>query len=277
MKPETVYVHWSENRLLTADREFLFAEFEQLAFAAAQSNPPGSGYDKVMVTVRFDNGELYKCRLDLCQKEDQGFRSHVEGVKRFAGTDRFEQLPEYQRAGYEELVKFFDQIDWTPPVEVKSWDVSQLRPNTNITSHQRRVKAPTEAEAKLEYAKLTVSIPDGTRLVARHITDRELSYEAVVRKLIREMKKRGFRPYRLWEGEAWEGLKGLTQHQIIRLALCTDHTVLRFCTATGKKLDFKTLSFVFIWGNEQWESIADHTDHPVASEVADLIANHFEK
>ncbi|QFS87575.1 MULTISPECIES: LPD25 domain-containing protein [unclassified Marinobacter] len=114
MKPVSVLVHWSESRRFMTDNTVMpFEKFEQTARMAANDNPPGSGYDKTKITVNFDNGEEYACRLDLCQNEDCDFQSHARELIKFAGSERLASMHPETQNQYKQLADFLNQIDWS--------------------------------------------------------------------------------------------------------------------------------------------------------------------
>lgn len=93
IKPFSVLVHWSESREFENDQLLDFAEFESKALKVALSNI-NCGYDKTKVTVTFENGDEYTCRLDLACNDTLNFSHYIIGSMAYyenqkaAGTDQ---------------------------------------------------------------------------------------------------------------------------------------------------------------------------------------------
>lgn len=88
MKPITVLVHWSESPEFRDGESLPFRDFERRAAKAAADKGRGGGYDKTKITVTFDNGDTYECRLDLAEDDDTGFEQHIRETLRFYETER---------------------------------------------------------------------------------------------------------------------------------------------------------------------------------------------
>lgn len=89
-KPTTVTVQWTEADpdLLRGDTTYDFIEFECLARLVARRKGSAGGYEKTKVTVAFDDGDTYECRLDLAEHDTHGFAHHVRSYLAFAETER---------------------------------------------------------------------------------------------------------------------------------------------------------------------------------------------
>lgn len=85
-----VHVEWSESAEFKDATNYRFEEFERRALKSAKNC--NLGYFKTMIEVYWENTvEPYKCRLDLCQREDHGFAHHIKELQLFRyseGNDR---------------------------------------------------------------------------------------------------------------------------------------------------------------------------------------------
>ncbi|MDL0603638.1 hypothetical protein O3K13_06495 [Yersinia pestis] len=108
--PVEVLVHWSEARAFSK-REFTYSfdAFETLARGVAISADKEDGYFKTQITVKFDNGDEYTCRIDLGFGDEEGFRDHCIKMIRFAETPRG---AEYYAMTGEETLNFVRRIKW---------------------------------------------------------------------------------------------------------------------------------------------------------------------
>ncbi|WP_387691830.1 LPD25 domain-containing protein [Photorhabdus sp. RM71S] len=101
LTPVEVLVHWSESKILSVKEViFPFAIFEQMANKAASL--VNMGYDKTEITVRFESGEKYTCRIDLAVNDEKGFRDHCMKM-----IDFFADFPEK-----EPYLNFIRRIKW---------------------------------------------------------------------------------------------------------------------------------------------------------------------
>ncbi len=111
-KPVWVYIHWSENKAFTEKSVLTFKDFELKCNRVAKEVGYDNGYDKTKIKVLFDDGEYYECRLDLCAKEDNGFRDHCEGVAKWVGSERFMKTYGDVVKEYERLKDYINSIVW---------------------------------------------------------------------------------------------------------------------------------------------------------------------
>ncbi|MDB6374665.1 LPD25 domain-containing protein [Photorhabdus bodei] len=87
--PVEVLVHWSESKVFPVkEATFPFAIFERMANKAASL--VNEGYDKTKVTVKFDDGNEYTCRIDLAVNDEKGFRDHCMKMITFADSPKGE-------------------------------------------------------------------------------------------------------------------------------------------------------------------------------------------
>lgn len=98
-RPVTVTVHWSESGAWQKEQVVAYADFEKNAFAVALEHA-GRGYLKTKVTVTFDDGEIYQCRIDLAAHDELGFADHCLSMLAFMT---------HQRAAI---------ITWPPPAKI---------------------------------------------------------------------------------------------------------------------------------------------------------------
>lgn len=86
-RPVSVLVHWSESGAWGEEQIQPFAEFE--AQAAAVAIPyAGRGYQKTKITVNFDDGETYECRIDLSARGEHGFTDHCLAMLSYYDTEK---------------------------------------------------------------------------------------------------------------------------------------------------------------------------------------------
>lgn len=105
MKPTTVRVHWSESYFFPEEeQDYPFEEFEELALKAAMNVT--RGYEKTKVTVLFDSGEVYHCRLDLAHHVTLGYRDHMQQL--YDGY--FDECVGSEWA--ENFLEFYRRIEW---------------------------------------------------------------------------------------------------------------------------------------------------------------------
>lgn len=136
MKPTNVFVHWSESPAFGEGETVPFREFEIRAAKVAADRGAGGGYLKTKITVNFDEGSTYGCRLDLAQDDDRGFQHHMRKMLVWAETKR----------GQEELAKGF-LIDQALLDAARSMDFSPDKPAPATKRH------PVYAAALANWAK----------------------------------------------------------------------------------------------------------------------------
>lgn len=108
MKPERVYLHWSESPLLPdTGRYYDFKAFEAAALAAALEHPPGGGYYKTKITVEFDDGRSQMDRLDLAGHDTHHYKHHV--TRQIQYLQRQDKTTRERHAKY---LAFLEAIEW---------------------------------------------------------------------------------------------------------------------------------------------------------------------
>lgn len=107
-RPVTVTVHWSESGAWQKEQVVAYADFEKNAFAVALEHA-GRGYLKTKVTVTFDDGEIYQCRIDLAAHDELGFADHCLSMLAFYDTE--EGRDYYVATASEDLIAFMQGID----------------------------------------------------------------------------------------------------------------------------------------------------------------------
>lgn len=114
-RPVWVQVFWSENKLFKENSLVPFVEFESLCNQAARQVGTGNGYDKTKVKILFDDGNHYDVRLDLCEKEDTGFKSYCESMCQWIGSEKFIKTYHHDKEAlndYQELKDYLKKIEW---------------------------------------------------------------------------------------------------------------------------------------------------------------------
>lgn len=113
--PVSVLVHWSESGNFKNEELIAFDEFERRAFAAAIGHA-GRGYLKTKITVNFDDGEQYGCRLDLAARDELGFADHCRQMIAYAETE--DGARKYEQIGMISAIEFIRGIafDFNDPV-----------------------------------------------------------------------------------------------------------------------------------------------------------------
>ncbi|MBW3808161.1 DUF3560 domain-containing protein [Aeromonas jandaei] len=107
-RPVTVTVHWSESGAWQNEQAVSYADFEKTAFAVALEHA-GRGYLKTKITVTFDDGEIYQCRIDLAAHDELGFADHCLSMLAFYDTDKGRDY--YVATASEDLIAFVQGID----------------------------------------------------------------------------------------------------------------------------------------------------------------------
>lgn len=145
-RPVSVLVHWSESGAWGQDVTIPFIEFEAQAAAVAIGYTL-RGYHKTSVTVNFDDGETYQCRVDLAATDEMGFTDHCLGMLRFYETDKGRDY--YQRTNSEDLIEFVRGIDFG--IDAKLND--ERRAAGAAAEQAAREIAAIEAQAAQEKAR----------------------------------------------------------------------------------------------------------------------------
>lgn len=131
--PTTVHIQWSEaGGDLGQDRIMPFSEFEAAAAKAAAGHTTG-GYLKTMVTVQFDSGDAYECRLDLGAHEPcergfaHGIRQRIKYFESAAGRRRMAEWPESMRLDWERKYDLWKRMDFGDTERWWLWEIEDLR------------------------------------------------------------------------------------------------------------------------------------------------------
>lgn len=132
MKPTIVEVHWSEaGHPLTQGRTLPFGEFEAAAQEAAMAHRTG-GYLKTSITVHFDEGSTYGCRIDLAAYEpsERGFAHGIaQRIKHFESSNGQRQMadwPKSMREDWQQKYELWCQMDFTQDRTWCWWEVEDL-------------------------------------------------------------------------------------------------------------------------------------------------------
>lgn len=107
-RPVTVTVHWSESGAWQNEQVVAYADFEKTAFDVALEHA-GRGYLKTKITVTFDDGEIYQCRIDLAAHDEIGFADHCLSMLAFYETPKGRDY--YVATASEDLIAFVQGID----------------------------------------------------------------------------------------------------------------------------------------------------------------------
>jgi hypothetical protein len=130
MKPTIVSVEYSEaGGALTSGAVMDFTAFEAEALKAALGHK-GGGYLKTGVSVHFDTGETYACRLDLGDAESgfaDGMRNRIEFHESVVGQQKLFEAPKRIRETQEELYALWVQMDFSPDLTWCTWEIQDLR------------------------------------------------------------------------------------------------------------------------------------------------------
>ncbi|OAT17097.1 hypothetical protein M977_04343 [Buttiauxella gaviniae ATCC 51604] len=109
--PVSVLVHWSESGEFKGEEvHYTFEEFERKAKNAAALAGSGMGYDKTKITVIFNNGAEYGCRLDLAADDTQSFQVHAQQMIAYSKTEKGAAY--YTQVGLMDCVAFLETIDF---------------------------------------------------------------------------------------------------------------------------------------------------------------------
>lgn len=143
-RPVSVLVHWSESGEWEEESTVPYAEFEQQAFAVALGYV-GGGYQKTKVTVNFDDGETYQCRIDLAAHDELGFADHCLGMLAFAETEQGRAV--YERDGWQALLTFIKGIDFG--ADAVALNAEQRAAGTAADQAERVRQAEQDAAAEV--------------------------------------------------------------------------------------------------------------------------------
>lgn len=116
-RPISVLVEWSESDAFYDGCDYTFTGFEARALKVAQAHKTG-GYLKTAVTVTFDDGHTYGCRLDLAPHQAHGFEHHINTCRSMLETDEgqaiLERYPESARDHWLKLAEVWRTMDFSP-------------------------------------------------------------------------------------------------------------------------------------------------------------------
>jgi len=107
--PTSVYVEWSESPRFTDKTTYPFDRFEWISEGIAQSID--YGYSKTNITVIFNNGAEYTCRLDI-NKECKRFMQHAKSLIRYYRKREAENNLDIYDKGYQENVEFLEKVTY---------------------------------------------------------------------------------------------------------------------------------------------------------------------
>ena len=145
-RPVSVLVHWSESGAWGEEVTIPYVEFEAQAAAVATGYTLG-GYLKTKITVNFDDGETYQCRIDLAATDEMGFTDHCLDMLRFYETDKGRDY--YQRTNSEDLIEFVRGIDFGIDAQLNG----ERRAAGAAAEQAAREIAAIEAQAAQEKAR----------------------------------------------------------------------------------------------------------------------------
>ncbi|MGD9639616.1 MAG: DUF5710 domain-containing protein, partial [Alphaproteobacteria bacterium] len=126
LRPEKVFVHWSESSGIKDEKMYDFKDFEKIAKIEAETCE--MGYWKTKVTIHLNDGTELHRRLDLSPREDKGFESYCKGTIDFVKSDRFKQLPLEDQKSYYQEAKFYKSIDFSEPKAIEKTVVQEEKP-----------------------------------------------------------------------------------------------------------------------------------------------------
>lgn len=169
-RPVSVLVHWSESGAWQNEQTVTFVEFEKTAFAVALEHA-GRGYLKTKITVNFDDGEVYGCRIDLAAHDELGFADHCLSMLAFYDTEKGRDY--YVATASEDLIAFVQGID----LGLSAAENFERRAQANgvesaarqAIEEQRRIDAKAQATATAdayaaELARLQAGAPEYAHL-----------------------------------------------------------------------------------------------------------------
>lgn len=145
-RPVSVMVHSSESSTWREEVTMPFVEFESKAASVAIAYTLG-GYLKTNITVNFDDGETYQCRVDLGATYEMGFTDHCLDMLSFYDTDKGRDY--YQRTQSEDLIQFIRGIDFGIDAQLND----ERRAAGAAAEQIAQEKAAIEAKAAQEKAR----------------------------------------------------------------------------------------------------------------------------
>ena len=177
-RPVTVTVHWSETGAWQNEQVVAYADFEKTAFAVALEHA-GRGYLKTKITVTFDDGEIYQCRIDLAAHDELGFADHCLSMLAFYDTPKGRDY--YVATAGEDLIAFVRGIDLgcsaAENVERRAHASDVENAARLAIEEQRRIEAKAQETAAnnayaAELARLQAGAPEYAHLIPLGEQDR---------------------------------------------------------------------------------------------------------
>lgn len=169
-RPVTVTVHWSESGAWQNEQVVAYADFEKTAFDVALEHA-GRGYLKTKITVTFDDGEIYQCRIDLAAHDEIGFADHCLSMLAFYETPKGRNY--YVATASEDLITFVQGIDLGCSVadnDERRAHASDVETAARLAiEKQRRIEAAAQETAAnnayaAELARLQAGAPEYAHL-----------------------------------------------------------------------------------------------------------------
>lgn len=180
-RPVSVLVHWSESGVWGEEQIQPFAEFE--AQAAAVAIPyAGRGYQKTKITVNFDDGQTYECRVDLSATGEHGFTDHCLAMLRYYDTEKGQaRLADCGETS--ELIEFLRGVDFgadAAAVVAANREAGQIAEEREQQRQEDEKQAAIEArrqarelaERQTEAWRATLVIPTDAKaaIIARRVS-----------------------------------------------------------------------------------------------------------
>ncbi|WP_148612489.1 DUF3560 domain-containing protein [Aeromonas sobria] len=148
-RPVSVLVKWSESGAWLENETVSFADFEEKAAAVAIPYA-GGGYQKTGITVSFDDGESYECRVDLSSSSEQGFTDHCLSMLDYYETEpgaaRLEKCSETKK-----LIEFLRGVDFGTDAAQR---VAADRQAGKAAEEQEEQRREAEKQAAMEARRL---------------------------------------------------------------------------------------------------------------------------
>lgn len=170
-RPVSVLVHWSESGDFENETEYSFKEFEKKALYVALGHADG-GYLKTKVTVKFDDGETYGCRIDLALNDERGFEHRCKEMISYSETPNGASY--YGQDNWAPLLAFIKQIDFGSDedlqaaqvlVELRKKSVLEEKQAAELAEKQAREAAKAAADAAYQEFKADLVIPEDAKAV----------------------------------------------------------------------------------------------------------------
>lgn len=180
-RPVSVLVHWSESGQWEEGQTLPYADFE--AQAAAVAIPyAGRGYQKTKITVNFDDGETYECRVDLSATGEHGFTDHCLAMLRYYDTEKGQaRLADCGETS--ELIEFLRGVDFgadAAAVVAANREAGQIAEEREQQRQEDEKQAAIEArrqarelaERQTEAWRATLVIPTDAKaaIIARRVS-----------------------------------------------------------------------------------------------------------